>query len=184
MRLLSQMVSITLMAAALLSGLLAVSCDRGQHSPAPPPVPEVATVTVQPQKIMLSTELPGRTSAYRIAEIRPQISGLILKRLFTEGSDVKAGQALYQIDPAPFQAALDNAAANLTVMQKAAARTRATLKASIADVTRLQVILKLARTNRRRYEEAFKDKISSAIQRDQAVSEAKVAKSTLRVAEA
>jgi membrane fusion protein (multidrug efflux system) len=76
-------------------------------------VPEVSTVTVQTEKIMLTTELPGRTSAYRIAEIRPQVSGLILKRLFTEGSDVKAGEVLYQIDPAPFQAALNNAGAAL-----------------------------------------------------------------------
>jgi membrane fusion protein (multidrug efflux system) len=63
--------------------------------------------------VSLTTELPGRTSPYRIAEIRPQVNGLILKRLFTEGSDVKAGQELYQIDPAPFQAALDSAKAAL-----------------------------------------------------------------------
>jgi len=82
------------------------------HTP-PPSVPEVATVTIQPQKVVLTAELPGRTSAYLIAEIRPQVSGLIQKRLFREGSDVKAGQVLYQIDPAPFQAALDNAKAAL-----------------------------------------------------------------------
>jgi membrane fusion protein (multidrug efflux system) len=76
-------------------------------------VPEVATVTVARQQVLLTTELPGRTSPYRIAEIRPQVNGLIQKRLFTEGSDVKAGQELYQIDPAPFQAALDNAKAAL-----------------------------------------------------------------------
>jgi membrane fusion protein (multidrug efflux system) len=75
--------------------------------------PEVATVTMQPEQVVLTTELPGRTSAYRIAEIRPQVNGLILKRLFTEGSDVQAGQDLYQIDPAPFQAALDTAQAAL-----------------------------------------------------------------------
>ena len=74
--------------------------------PPPPPVPEVAVVTVQPQQVVLTTELPGRTSGYLVAEIRPQVNGLIQKRLFTEGSDVKAGQVLYQIDPAPFQAAL------------------------------------------------------------------------------
>jgi membrane fusion protein (multidrug efflux system) len=61
----------------------------------------------------LTTELPGRTSAYRVAEIRPQVNGLIQKRLFKEGSNVKAGQALYQIDSAPFQAAFDNAKAAL-----------------------------------------------------------------------
>jgi membrane fusion protein (multidrug efflux system) len=63
--------------------------------------------------VLLSFELPGRTCPYRIAEIRPQVNGLIQKRLFTEGSDVQAGQELYQIDPAPFQAALDNAKAAL-----------------------------------------------------------------------
>jgi len=96
---------------ALFGGLLLVGCDRQKQSPPPPPVPEVATVTVLPQQIVLTTELPGRTSAYRISEIRPQVNGLIQKRLFTEGSDVQAGQVLYEIDPAPFQASLDNAKA-------------------------------------------------------------------------
>ena len=96
----------------LLSGLLLAGCDRRQQSPAPP-VAEVAAVTVQPQRLVLSTELPGRTSAYRIAEIRPQVNGIIQKRIFTEGSDVKADQVLYQIDPAPFRAALDSAKASL-----------------------------------------------------------------------
>jgi len=96
---------------ALIGGFWSVGCDR--RPPPPSPVPEVATVTVQPQKVVLTTVLPGRTSAFRIAEIRPQVSGLIQKRLFTEGSMVKAGQVLYQIDPAPFQAALDNAKAAL-----------------------------------------------------------------------
>jgi membrane fusion protein (multidrug efflux system) len=76
-------------------------------------VPEVATLTVTQQPIVLTTELPGRTAPFRIADIRPQVNGLILKRLFTEGADVKEGQDLYQIDPAPFQAALENAKAAL-----------------------------------------------------------------------
>lgn len=97
---------------ALLGGLVLAGCNR-QPPPAARPAPQVSTVTIQPQKITLTTQLPGRTSAFRIAEIRPQVSGLILKRLFTEGSEVKAGQVLYQIDPAPFQAALDNARAAL-----------------------------------------------------------------------
>ena len=98
---------------ALFGGLLLLGCDRPQQSPSPPPVHEVATVTVQTQQIVLTTELPGRTSAYRVAEIRPQVQGLIQKRLFTEGFDVHAGQVLYEIDPAHFQAALDNAKAAL-----------------------------------------------------------------------
>jgi membrane fusion protein (multidrug efflux system) len=97
---------------AFLGGLLMVGCDRPQ-APPPPSVPEVGTVTVRPQQIVLTTELPGRTSAYRVAEIRPQVNGLIQKRLFTEGSDVEAGQVLYQIDPAPFKASYDNANAAL-----------------------------------------------------------------------
>lgn len=81
--------------------------------PAGAMMPEVATVTVAEQAVVLTTELPGRTAAYLIAEIRPQVSGLILKRLFEEGSEVKAGDVLYQIDPAPFQAAYENAVAAL-----------------------------------------------------------------------
>ena len=133
---------------------------------------------------MLTTELPGRTSSYLVAEIRPQVNGLIQKRLFKEGSDVNAGQVLYQIDPAPFQAGFDMAAANLTAMKKTADRARAALGASIAGITRQRAILELARTNRERFEEAFKDRAVSAGQRDQTVTEAEVAEATLRAAEA
>ena len=87
-------------------------CGRGPQA-MPTPVPEVATVTIEPQQVELTTELPGRTSPYLVAEIRPQVNGIIKKRLFREGSDVKAGQLLYQIDPAPFQVALDSAKASL-----------------------------------------------------------------------
>jgi len=94
--------------------LLLTGCKDGHtEQRAAPPAPEVAVVTVSPQRVLLTTELPGRTVAYRIAEIRPQVSGIIQKRLFTEGADVRAGEVLYQIDPASFQAALDNARASL-----------------------------------------------------------------------
>lgn len=85
---------------------------------------QVSVITVETQKAVLTIELPGRTSPFRIAEIRPQVSGLILKRLFEEGSDVRAGQVLYEIDPAPFQAALDNAMAALGRAQANLAATR------------------------------------------------------------
>jgi len=170
--------------AAFLGGLLLGGCDRSTQSQPPSTVPEVATVTVKQQKVVLTTELPGRTAAFRIAEIRPQASGLIQKRLFTEGSNVKTGQVLYQIDPAPFQAAVDNARANLTVMRKSADRARAALEAGIAGVARQRTTLELARTNRRRFEDAFKDKAVSTSQRDQAVTNANVAEATLQAAEA
>jgi membrane fusion protein (multidrug efflux system) len=96
----------------LILGLMLGGCDR-RKAQAPPPVPEVSVITLKSQRVMLTTELPGRTSPYLIAEIRPQVSGIIQKRLFTEGAYVKADQMLYQIDPAPFQAALDNANASL-----------------------------------------------------------------------
>ena len=173
-----------LIVAAVLVGLFLSGCDRPTQSQPPPSVPEVAMVTVSTQPVVLTTELPGRTSSYLVAEIRPQINGLIQKRLFKEGSDVKAGQVLYQIDPAPFQAALDGAAANLTAMKKTADRSRAALGAGIAGITRQRATLELARTNRERFEEAFKDRAVSASQRDQAVTEAEVAEATLRAAEA
>ena len=170
--------------AALLGGLLLGGCDDTGRSQPPPQVPEVAVVTVQPQKVVLTTELPGRTAAFRIADIRPQANGLIQKRLFMEGSDVKPGQILYQIDPAPFQAALDNATANLAVMRKSADRARAALEAGIARVTQQRATLELARTNRGRFEDAFKDRAVSTSQRDQAVTNANVAEATLRATKA
>ena len=100
--------------AVSLSVFLMSGCEDGHSRPAgPAPVTEVATIAVATQRVVLTTDLPGRTTAFRTAEVRPQVNGLILKRLFTEGADVKAGDVLYQIDPAPFQAALDNARAAL-----------------------------------------------------------------------
>lgn len=164
-------------------GILLTACNRQQKAAPPPPPPEVATVTVARKQVLLTTELPGRTSPYLIAEIRPQVSGLIQKRLFKEGSDVKAGEVLYEIDPAPFKAALDSAAANLKASQKAADQARAAVNASIAGVARQQATADFARTNRRRYEDLFKEKAVSASASDQAVTEAQVAEATLTVAE-
>jgi membrane fusion protein (multidrug efflux system) len=161
-------------------------CGKPKEGAEPPKggTPEVAVVVVQPERVPITQELPGRTYAYLIAEVRPQVSGIIQKRLFTEGSDVKDGEVLYQIDPALFQAAYDNAAANLAAMRKAADRARAALGASLAGVTRQQATVDLARTNRRRFEELVKDGAVSASERDQAVTEADVAEATLRAAEA
>jgi len=170
----------------LVVGLMLSGCGKPKEGTGPPQagLPEVAVVVLQPERVLITTELPGRTSAYLIAEVRPQVSGIIQRRLFTEGADVKASEVLYQIDPALFQAAYDSAVANLNVMRKAANRARAALEASIAGVTRQQATLELARTNRRRFEELFDDRAVSASERDQAVTEAQVAEATLRAAEA
>src|SRR5512136_2777499 len=167
----------------LILGLITSGCGSKQAA-SPTADPEVATVTVKLERVVLTTELPGRTSAYFVAEIRPQVNGIIQKRLFDEGSDVKAGQVLYQIDPALFQAAYDNAAANLAVTRKTPERARAALEASLAGVKRQQATLELARANRWRFEELFKGRVVSASQRDQAVTEAEVAEAALRAAEA
>jgi len=167
----------------LCSGLLLTGCDQ-QQAPPQRPMPQVSFFTVQTGKIQLSTQLPGRTSAFQIAEIRPQVSGLILKRLFTEGSDVKTGEVLYQIDPAAFQAALDSAMANLDVAHKNVDRAKSALNASHAGLTRQQATLDLAKINYQRMEELYKDKAVSASDYDQAVTNAQVAEAALLAAKA
>ena len=99
----------------LAMGLFLAGCgDQKTAGPKPPSgPPEVGIITVAPQRVALTTELPGRTAPISIAEVRPQVNGIIQKRLFTEGTDVKAGQVLYQIDPASYQAAYDSAKASL-----------------------------------------------------------------------
>jgi RND family efflux transporter MFP subunit len=92
------------------AALLLAGCGHQARPPAPPP-PKVSVVTVREQAVPITTELPGRVTAYRTADVRPQVSGIILKRLFVEGTEVKAGQQLYQIDPAPYQATYDSAIA-------------------------------------------------------------------------
>lgn len=167
----------------LVCGLWLGGCNSSTSAP-PPPVAEVATVTVQTERVVLTTELPGRTSAYSMAEIRPQVGGIIQKRLFEEGSEIKAEQVLYQIDPAPLQAAYDNAAANVAVARRAAERARAGVAASRAGVVRQRAVLANARTNKKRFEDLLAEGAVSASQRDQAVTEADVAEATLLSAEA
>lgn len=82
-----------------------------QHA-APPPL-AVGTVTITPSKEAVVNELPGRLEASRVAEVRARVAGVVLKRAFREGADVKAGEVLFQIDPAPFQADYQSAQANL-----------------------------------------------------------------------
>ena len=89
------------------------ACAPKKQAPPPSGPPTVGVVTLTPQTVELSNELPGRTSAHETADVRPQVNGIILKRLFVEGSLVRKGQPLYQIDPAPYRAALDAARAQL-----------------------------------------------------------------------
>ena len=97
--------------AVLALAVALFGCSAKKEAPPPPPPVAVKVVTLKTQSVSLTTDLPGRTVPYRVAEIRPQVSGVILKRMFVEGADVKEGQQLYQIDPALYQAAYDSAAA-------------------------------------------------------------------------
>ncbi|NJD39431.1 MAG: efflux RND transporter periplasmic adaptor subunit [Geobacter sp.] len=127
-----------LLATALLAALSLAATACGKKQPPMPPSgpPEVGFVTIQPQRVALTTELSGRTAPYLIAEVRPQVGGIIKQRLFAEGSDVKAGQVLYQIDPASYEAALASARANQ-------AKAEATLGSIRLKAERYQDLVKI-----------------------------------------
>lgn len=111
-----------------LAALLLAGCGEQEQVAGAPPAPEVGVYTVQAQPLTLTTDLPGRTSAYRVSEVRPQVSGILQQRLFTEGSEVKKGQQLYQIDPRTYEARLARAEANLTTAENLANRYERLLK--------------------------------------------------------
>jgi len=91
--------------------VLLAACSEPQPDEVAQPIPQVGVISVEAQHFVVTTELPGRTRAYRVAEVRPQVNGIIQKRLFEEGSEVKAGQQLYQIDAAVYEAAVKSAEA-------------------------------------------------------------------------
>ena len=118
-----------LAAVLMLSGsLILTGCNDKETQQSAPHAPEVGVVTLKSAPLQITTELPGRTSAYRIAEVRPQVSGIILKRNFEEGSEIKAGVSLYQIDPASYQAAYDSAKGDLAKAQASANIAQLTAK--------------------------------------------------------
>jgi membrane fusion protein (multidrug efflux system) len=100
-------------AAAMLitAALMLSACGKDQGGPPPPP--EVSVITLKPRAIEITDQLPGRTTAFRVAEVRPQVTGVVQRRLFTEGTEVKAGQQLFQIDSGSYRAALSSAEAAL-----------------------------------------------------------------------
>jgi len=125
--------------AALVAALLLSAC--GKQTPPPPPPPQVGIVTIQMQPVTLTTELPGRTSPFESSEVRPQVDGIITRRLFQEGETVRAGQTLYQIDPAPYAAAAANARAALSRAQANIASTSA-LAQRYGDLVKINAIAK------------------------------------------
>jgi membrane fusion protein (multidrug efflux system) len=148
---------------ALLAAPLLFACgSRSSAPPAPGPV-EVGVVTITPAPVALTRELPGRTSAYRVAEVRARVNGIVQRRLFVEGSDVKEGQPLFRIDPAPYEAALDGAKAAL-------ARAEATLAN--------------ARLQAQRHADLIKNNVVSQQDHDNAMAALKTAEADLASARA
>lgn len=157
--------------AAFACALVLSGCGQSANTEAAAAAPDVGIVEIRAQAITLTTELSGRTSAFQVSEVRPQVGGIIQKRLFVEGADVKAGQALYQIDPASYQATYDSARASLAkaeaslisirnkasryeelVVIKAVSQqenddSQAALKQAQADVAAAKAALETARIN-------------------------------------
>lgn len=119
---------VSLLASLIISTLLLTGCDNSGDQQAQPQAPQVSVHVVRSAPLSVTTELPGRTSAFRVAEVRPQVSGIILKRNFVEGSDIKAGESLYQIDPATYQAAWNSAKGDEAKAEAAAAIAHLTVK--------------------------------------------------------
>ena len=136
-------------AAVLLSVIiLAVlgGCSAGDPAPEVA-TPKVTVLTVQPKSQVLTTELAGRTQAFMVAEIRPQVGGIVQQRLFVEGAEVKVGQALYQLDAAPYKATLAQADATLS-------KSRATLKSAQTTATRNAQLVKIDAISQQTYEDS------------------------------
>jgi len=155
----------------MLSGSLAVTgCNYKESQQGAPHAPQVGVVTLKTEPLNVTTELPGRTAAFRIAEVRPQVGGIILKRNFVEGSEIKAGTSLYQIDPATYQAAYNSAKGDLVKAQANAQISRLT-------VTRYKPLLGTNYISKQDYDTA----VATAAQADAAVVSAKAAVESARI---
>ncbi|MBW0450293.1 efflux RND transporter periplasmic adaptor subunit [bacterium M00.F.Ca.ET.228.01.1.1] len=131
---------------AATAAVLLAACGPKQSAP-PQQTPEVGVVTLQPTTVPVVTELPGRTSAFLVAQVRARVDGIVLRREFTEGAQVKAGQRLYKIDPAPYIAALNNAKATL-------AKAQANLASTTAQANRFKVLVAANAVSKQDYDNA------------------------------
>ena len=134
---------------ALVGSVALTGCDQAaeqSQASAPKAVP-VGVLTLKSQALTLKKELPGRISAFQIAEIRPQVSGIVQSRLFVEGKEVKQGQALYQIDPATFEA-------DLAASEASVARAQASISSSKAKASRFSELLKIKAVSQQDFDEA------------------------------
>ncbi len=154
----------------LLVSALSGCGDEVKAQGAPNAAVEVGVTVLQPQTVALTTDLPGRVTAYKSAEIRPQVSGIILERNFEEGGLVKAGQQLYQIDPALYEAAYHTATAQLQ-------RAQATFKSADLMAQRYKELVGSRAVSRQEYDNA----VSAQAQAAADVASAKAAVETAQI---
>ncbi|ODV14072.1 MAG: efflux transporter periplasmic adaptor subunit [Thiobacillus sp. SCN 64-317] len=133
--------------AVLVAALALSACGRSEAPPPQMAPAEVAVVTMKQEKVSLTRELPGRTNAYLLSEVRPQVTGIVKQRLFTEGAQVKAGQPLYQLDDATYQANLASAKASL-------ARARASLTQAELNARRSDELVRIDAVSRQDHDNA------------------------------
>ncbi len=143
-----------ILASLAITTFLASGCKQNVTATPRSGPPEVSTVTIQPQSTLLTTELPGRISAFLVAEIRPQVNGLLQKRLFQEGAMVKEGEILYQIDPAPYEAAHNQAKAALTTAEAELVTADANIPAIRLRVERLKGLVATNAVAKQDYDDA------------------------------
>jgi membrane fusion protein (multidrug efflux system) len=155
-------------AVLLLSAVLSGCSSQAQPAAAEPLPPEVGVVTVHRAQVPVTTELPGRTSAFLVAQVRARVDGIVQQREFDEGSDIKANQRLYQIDPAPYQAALQSAQAQL-------ARARATLESTTAQAERDKLLVANNAISKQSY-------VNDVAARDQAAADVQAGLAAVRTA--
>lgn len=151
-----------------LAALLALTACGKKQAPPAPPIPEVGVVTLEPRTMPVTFDVPGRTSAWQMAEVRARVNGIVLKREFKEGSEVKAGQRLYKIDPAFYQAEFDRAKAGL-------AKAQASLNAVAAKAERYKPLIAAHAISQQEYDNALAE-------HGQAAAEVAVAKAALEAA--
>jgi membrane fusion protein (multidrug efflux system) len=156
--------------ACALPVLMLAACGPSKQAKPPPPTPQVAVVTVKRTSVPVTIELPGRTSAYLVAQVRARVDGIVQQRSYQEGADVKANQALYRIDPAPYHNALNSA---LATQQKA----EANLATTRAQAARYRVLIGSNAVSKQDYDNALAAQLQAAAD----VAGAKAAVATARL---
>ena len=158
----------SLAAVALLAAMTLAACD--DKAPQEQPPANVTYLEIKPERLRLTTELSGRTSAFMVSDVRPQVSGIIQERLFTEGTDVKQGEVLYQIDPSLYQATYDNAMAALK-------KAEANVVAAALLAERYEKVVRVKAVSKQEYDDA----VAGQRQAEAEVAAAKAALDSARI---